>query len=104
LKRQIKQKLHFFHEKIFECKVTEIFTHFPIVKNLARQKCLFDLLVGIIKSRKVQLAEIAQALQGDGDTRLLQSIIHRFEDFFQEVKLDYSLLALLNYSVRFVFL
>lgn len=65
------------------------------MKNLARQKCLFDLITGITKSRKVQLPEIAQAVQSREDTRSVKSIVHRFEDFFREVELDYEMLALL---------
>lgn len=91
---QIKQNIHFFNEKFFKCKVKEIFTDFPIVQNLAGQKCLFALLIGVIKSRKVQLPEVAQAVHTGDDTRLLQSIIHRVEDFFREVIFDYHLLAL----------
>ncbi len=88
------QKLHFFNEKFFRSKVREIFEEFPLVQNLARQKCLFDLTLGILKSRKVQLGEIAYAVQTGEDVRLIKSIIHRFEDFFREVDLNYEILAL----------
>jgi len=47
-----------------------------------------------LKSRKVQLGEIAEAIQTGEDVRLIKSIIHRFEDFFREVDLNYEILAL----------
>ena len=50
--------------------------------------------IGILKSRKVQLPDIANAVQTGEDTRLIKSIIHRFEDFFREVHLNYDMLAL----------
>lgn len=51
------------------------------------------MLLGILQSRKVQLPEIAQAVQSAEDTRPLKSIVHRFEDFFREVNFDYEILA-----------
>jgi len=48
------------------------------MKNFSKvklQKSLHILLTGIIKSRKVQLSEIAQAVQSSADTRLLKSLV-----------------------------
>ena len=71
---------------------------FPVVQNLARQHCLFDLLCGVLKSRKVQLPNIAEAIHIASDKRKLSSIIHRFEDFFREAVFDFDALAVLLFS------
>lgn len=49
----------------------------------------------MIKSRKVQLCAIAEAIKMEGDTIKVKSITHRLEDFFKEAKLDYEQVALL---------
>lgn len=88
-------KTLFSYEKIFTNKVKNIFDNFTIVANKARQSCLYQALLGLIKSRNVQLPAIAEAMKIEGDTILTKSIHHRLEDFFREVTWDYEQLAFL---------
>ena len=65
------------------------------MKNKARQSCLVQIVLGLIKSRKVQFHAIAQAIKTEGEKLQVKSIIHRLEDFFREVSFDYDAIALL---------
>jgi hypothetical protein len=49
----------------------------------------------LIKSRKVQLPAIAEAMKLPGDEIQVSSITHRLEDFFREVEFDYEMMAML---------
>lgn len=55
------------------------------------------IILGLIKSRKVQFSAIADGIKMEGDTIQIKSIIHRIEDFFREVNIDYVLLSQLLY-------
>lgn len=89
------QTYTFQYEKIFTDKIKNLFDNFKIVKNKARQSCLFQATLGLIKSREVQLPSIAEAIKLEGDRIQVKSIIHRLEDFFKEAELDYEKIALL---------
>ncbi|MFY7828873.1 MAG: IS4 family transposase [Flectobacillus sp.] len=88
-------KHSFQHEKIFTDKVSSFLGTFQIVANKARQSCLSQLVLGVIKSRQVQLPAIAEAIRLDKEGAQLSSIIHRLEDFFRESTLDFDAIALL---------
>jgi Transposase DDE domain len=86
-------------KKNFTSKFRALFATFQIVKpNKSRQACLLNLILGIIKSRKVQFPAIAEAIKTEGDTEQVKSIIHRIEDFFREVLFDYAQVAALLIS------
>jgi hypothetical protein len=51
------------------------------------------MVLGLIKSRKVQFHSIANGMKNEGDTIQTKSIVHRLEDFFREVVFDYDVLA-----------
>lgn len=85
----------FSYEKIFKDKVTNLFDNFQIVKNKARQNCLYQAILGLICARNVQLPAIAERMKLEGDTTKEKSIHHRLEDFFREAVWDYEQLALL---------
>jgi hypothetical protein len=88
-------------KKKFTPQIKRIFERFQIVKNKARQSCLFQAIIRVIKSRKVQLCAIAEAIKMAGDTIKVKSITHRLEDFFREAKLDYEQVALLLFFCLF---
>ena len=89
-------KLILFHMKeFFTTQVSHLFATYKIVANKARQVCLYQAVLGIIKSRNVQLPALADAIKLEGDSIQTKSIIHRLEDFFRETDLDYQSLALL---------
>ena len=88
-------KHSFQYEKIFTDKVKSILSSFQIVKNKARQDCFCQTVLGLIKSRKVQLPHIADAIKLEKSGVQVSSIIHRLEDFFRESSLDYDAIALL---------
>ena len=46
-----------------------------MVKNKARQSCLFQATLGLIKNRNVQIPAIAEAMKLEGDTLQVKSII-----------------------------
>ena len=85
-------------KKFFTTQVNHLFETYKIVANKARQVCLYQAVLGIIKSRNVQLPAIADAIKLEGDSIQTKSIIHRLEDFFRETNLDYQALALLLIS------
>jgi len=76
----------------FSDKIREVFAKVKIVKNLARQKFVFNFLLGLIKSRKVQFCEIAQHLN-DAVQDISNEV--RIQDFFRQAALDYEQVALL---------
>jgi hypothetical protein len=82
-------------KKFFTSEVSYLFKTYKIVAHKSRQTCLYLAILGIIKSRKVQLPSIADAIKSEGDTIEIKSIIHRLEDFFREADFDYESLALL---------
>lgn len=71
---------------------TAILSKVPIVKNLARKKFIAQFTLGLIKSRNVQFCEVAHYLN---DKAKLTSNEVRIQDFFREVKLDYTCVAML---------
>jgi len=85
-------------KKFFTTQVNHLFETYKIVANKARQVCLYQAVLGIIKSRNVQLPAIADAIKLEGDSIQTKSIIHRLKDFFRETNLDYQALALLLIS------
>lgn len=79
-------------------KVSYFFKKFQIVSNKSRQSCFFAAILGLIKSGKVQLPSIAEAMKESRDTIKVSSIIHRLEDFFREVQFNYDVVASLLLS------
>ncbi len=71
-------------------KITTVLQHVPLVRNLARQKFIAQLVIGLIKSRNVQFCEVAQHLN---DAAKPASNETRIQHFFREVALDYLALA-----------
>jgi len=53
--------------------------------NLARAKCAAGIIIGFIKTRTVNLTELATALPGEAK---LESRYKRLQRFFKEVKFD----------------
>jgi hypothetical protein len=74
-------KHSFQYEKIFTNKVSSFLGTFQIVANKARQSCLSQLVLGVIKSRQIKLPAIADAIKLENEGVQLSSIIHRLEDF-----------------------
>lgn len=68
-------------------EVMAILDKVPIVKNLARKKFILLFVLGMIKTRSVQLCEVAQALN---DQVKASSNEVRIQDFFRKVLLDYG--------------
>jgi hypothetical protein len=89
------QTYTFHYEKIFTTEVNHLFKIYEIVSHKSRQTCLYQAVLGIIKSRNVQLPAIAEAIKLEAEGIQTKSIIHRLEDFFRETNLDYEALALL---------
>mgnify|MGYP001549241349 CR=1 FL=1 len=58
--------------------------------NLARAKCIANLIVALIKVRTVNLVQLAIALPG---TTQDHSKYRRLQRLFREVKIDFSTLA-----------
>jgi Transposase DDE domain len=82
-------------KKFFTDKVKNLFDNFLIVKNKARQNCLYQATLGLICARNVQLPAVAEKMKMEGNAIKVKSIHHRLEDFFREVAWDYEQLALL---------
>jgi len=82
LKSLIKENYTFSMKNFSVVKLGKFLKSFLLSNNLARQKCLFELTLGVPKSRKVQLGEIANAIQIGEDVYSIKSVIYRFEDFF----------------------
>jgi hypothetical protein len=79
-------KQHFSqYEKIFTSKFSHLLSNYKIVGNKARQSCLFQAVLGIIKSRDVQLPAIAEAIKMGGDTMQTQSIVHRLSYYCTKI-------------------
>jgi hypothetical protein len=77
-------------------EVTEILSKVPIVKNLARKKFISQFVFGLIQSRNVQFCQVAQHL--NDETKVACNEV-RIQDFFREVKLDYTYVAMLLLSL-----
>lgn len=73
-------------------EVISILDIIPIVSNKARKKFVILLVLAMIKTRKVQFGELAEELNPDV---LASSNETRIQDFFREVTLDYTKVALL---------
>jgi len=71
-------------------KITTLLQAVPLVHHLSRQKFVGQFIIGLIKSRNVQFAEVAQHLN---DAVKPASNETRIQDFFREVDLNYLLLA-----------
>ena len=80
--RPVKQRL--------SAKITTLLQTVPFVSHLSRQKFVAQFIIGLIKSRNVQFAEVAQHLN---DAVKPASNETRIQDFFREVDLNYLLLA-----------
>ena len=77
-------------------EVTEILSKVPIVKNLARKKFMSQFTLGLIQSRNVQFCQVAQHLNDEAKVACNEV---RIQDFFREVDLDYSCVAMLLLSL-----
>jgi hypothetical protein len=77
-------------------QISKVLSEIPIVENLARKKFICQFVLGLIKSRNVQFAEVAQHLN---DKAKLSSNEVRIQDFFREVELDYFFVAALLLSL-----
>jgi len=96
--------LEFRHFKTFflpvkQClidKMTTVLHQAPVGANLARKKIIARFVVALIKSRNVQFCEVAQYLNDAVKIALNET---RIQDFFREVSLDYTALALLLVSL-----
>ena len=77
-------------------KITTVLHHASIVGNLARKKFVARFVLGLIKSRNVQFCEVAHHLN---ERVKLASNETRIQDFFREIPLDYTALALLLISL-----
>ncbi len=82
-------------------QVTRILSKVPIVQNLARKKFIAQFTLGLIKTgppggRNVQFCQVAQHLN---DKAKLACNEVRIQDFFREVDLDYSCVAMLLLSL-----
>lgn len=77
-------------------QISKVLTQIPIVQNLARKKFICQFVIGLIKSRNVQFAEVAQHLN---DKAKLSSNQVRIQDFFREVEIDYFFVAALLVSL-----
>lgn len=58
------------------------------------------MILGVIKSNNVQLHKIAKGMRDLGETTKLESVVHRLEDFFREVELNYE--QLLSFLLVFL--
>lgn len=76
----------------FDGKIKELFAKVKIVQNLARQKFIFQFLLGLIKSRQVHFCEIAQHL--NDETKSICNEV-RIQDFLRQVELDDKQVAIL---------
>ena len=77
-------------------EVTEILSKVPIVKNLARKKFISQFTLGLIQSRNVQFCQVAQHL--NDEAKVVCNEV-RIQDFFREVDLDYTCVAMLLLSL-----
>jgi hypothetical protein len=77
-------------------QISKVLTEIPMVQNLARKKFICQFVIGLIKSRNVQFAEVAQHLN---DKAKLSSNEVRIQDFFREVEIDYFFVAALLVSL-----
>lgn len=77
-------------------EITTLIHKAPIVANLARKKFVSAFVVALTKSRNVQFCEIAHHLN---DSAKLASNENRIQDFFREVDIDYTALAILLISL-----
>lgn len=71
-------------------QVSSALSGLEIVKNLSRQKMLILTVCAVIRSRKVQLNELAYFLNDEVKTASNET---RLQDFFREVPFDYEALA-----------
>ena len=77
-------------------KITTVLRQVPVVAHLARKKFIAQFVIGLIKSRKVQFCEVAHHLN---DAVKPASNETRIQNFFRDVALDYTALALLLVSL-----
>lgn len=84
------QKLATYMVNILLNQVSSVLSGLEIVKNLSRQKMLILTVCAVIKSRNVQLNELAYHLNDAVKTASNET---RLQDFFREVPFDYEALA-----------
>jgi hypothetical protein len=72
-------------------KIYNMFRELKIVPNKPRQKFLYEMIEGMIKSRSVIFSEIAENIDKPIKT---SSIERRIQDFFKEVSFDYGQLII----------
>lgn len=77
-------------------EITKILSKVPIVQNLARQKFIAQFTLSLIKSRNVQFCRVAQHL--NDQAKPISNEV-RIQDFFREVDLDYTCVAMLLLSL-----
>lgn len=77
-------------------EITTLIHKASIVTNLARKKFVSAFVIALTKSRNVQFCEVAHHLN---DTAKLTSNENRIQDFFREVDIDYTALAILLISL-----
>lgn len=77
-------------------KITTVLHQAPLVQNLSRKKFIARFVLSLLKSRNVQFCEIAHHLN---DQVKVASNETRIQDFFRQVPLDYTALALLLVSL-----
>ena len=65
-------------KQIIRAKITELLFTIPLAKNLARKKCIADILTAMIESRKVQFHELALHMGGRAKVESAERRIQAF--------------------------
>ena len=74
-------------KQIIRAKITELLFTIPLAKNLARKKCIADILTAMIDGRKVQFHELALHMGGRAK---VESAERRIQAFFKDFNFDFS--------------